>query len=36
MTTSRSADVLRAAGAHVTAPDLVALADVVDMLNRTR
>jgi mannitol-1-/sugar-/sorbitol-6-phosphatase len=36
MTTSRSADVLLAAGAHATAPDLVALADLVDKLNRTR
>ncbi len=36
MTTSGSPDLLLAAGAHTTAPDLVALAVVVDQLNRTR
>ena len=35
MTTSGSADTLLAAGAHSTAPDLVALAGMVDQLNRT-
>jgi len=34
--TSNTADVLLAAGAHSTAPDLEALADLVDTLNRTR
>lgn len=36
MTTSHPADALIAAGAHATAPDLVALAGVVEDLNRTR
>jgi sugar-phosphatase len=36
MTTSRAADVLLAAGAHATAPDLVALAAVVDELSGPR
>jgi mannitol-1-/sugar-/sorbitol-6-phosphatase len=35
MTTSGSPDLLLAAGAHATAPDLVALAAVVGQLNRT-
>jgi HAD superfamily hydrolase (TIGR01509 family) len=35
VTTSGSADALLAAGAHSTAPNLVALAVVVDQLNRT-
>jgi hypothetical protein len=36
MTTSRRADVLLAAGAHATAPDMVALAGVASTLTRTR
>jgi sugar-phosphatase len=35
MTTSGSAEVLRAAGAHATAPDLVGLARLVEQLART-
>jgi len=36
ITTTWPTDALLAAGAHATAPDLVALADLVDTLNRTR
>lgn len=36
ITTSRSADALLAAGAHATAPDLVALAEVVENLDSRR